>query len=262
MNKKAIITAEFGSSHTTAWEKAILPIENKIMQAFPKYDFERAFLSRKIIKILQSRNGMQVENSVQVLDRLYQSGYEEVFIQPLLVINGIEYEKLLTDVNLYKEKFSSIQVGSPLLTSKDDFNEMTDAMQTVANNMQTDAVIFMGHGSEHPANEAYSRIRSMLIEKQQEQLFIATVEGTPSLEEILPELKTREIKNITLIPFLLVAGDHAQNDMAGEDEDSWKSILTREGFQVESNLTGMGEWEAVQNLFTAHALACKEKNNE
>ena len=260
MVKKAILVAGFGSSYTAAWEKAILPIEEKIKQAFSDYDFERAFLSGKIIKILQSRNGMQVENVLQVLEKLVKGKVDEVIIQPLLVINGIEYEKLLHDMEPYRDQFSRMSIGTPLLNTADDFEAITQAIQTTVADFQTDAVLFMGHGSEHPANEAYAKIKNRLDDNKPNNIYIATIEGSPTLEDIIPQLKQKKISSVTLIPFMLVAGDHASNDMAGDNEDSWKSILEREGFQVEINLTGIGEWTIVQSLLTAHAATCIGNN--
>ena len=138
------------------------------------------------------------------MEQLAKAGYDEVMIQPLLVIKGIEYEKLIHDMEPFREHFSSIRIGTPLLSTADDFKAITQAIETAAAAFQTDVVVFMGHGSEHPANAAYAGIKRQLDKNQSNNIYIATVEGTPTLEDIIPLLKQKQISSVTLTPFMLV----------------------------------------------------------
>jgi Zn-finger protein len=170
------------------------------------------------------------------------------------VIKGWEYEKMLESVNAFAGEFTSLKVGLPLLSSKRDFSETVEAL--MAGILQdydvNTAVVLMGHGTEHAANEAYNRLLSEFNHKGCENVFVGTVEGTPTLEEVMEKAISKAYKKAVLLPLMVVAGDHAQNDLAGDGEDSWKSIFTNAGFEVECVLKGLGEYEKIRDMYVRH----------
>ncbi|MFW5980299.1 MAG: precorrin-4 C(11)-methyltransferase [Bacillota bacterium] len=249
-NKKAILVVSFGTSYKKTREKTIKACENKIAEKFSDYDIKRAFTSEMIIDILKNREGITINNPAEALKELYYNGYQEIIIQPLHLINGSEYHGLLRTVNQYRDYFKEVKIGQALLTDTEDYFEVSSALQKELPDIGEDeAVVFMGHGSKHPANSAYSCLDYVFKDKGLTNYYVGTVEGYPLLENIISRLKENEIEKVHLIPMMLVAGDHAQNDMAGDEEDSWKNILENEGFEVEIYLKGIGEYKDIQDMY-------------
>ena len=260
--KKAILVVSFGTSYHETREKTIEPCENKIKESFEGYDFYRAFTSNMIIKKLRKRDNLIIDNPVEALERLYNEGYEEVVVQSLHLICGEEYNKLKEIVEGYKEKFDRISLGRPLLTYIDDYRETTLAVKQELDKMEIDeAVVFMGHGTEHESHSSYPAIEYMLRDYGI-NAYVGTVEGYPEIEQVIKRLKETNIKTVDLMPFMLVAGDHAINDMASDEEDSWKSILENEGFKVKTHLKGLGENPYIQEKFVNHAIDCMKELQE
>lgn len=257
--KKAILVVSFGTSYHETRRKTIEACENKIKESFEGYDFYRAFTSRMIINKLRKRDNMFIDNPSEALEKLYNDGYKEVVIQSLHIICGEEYNKLKDMVAEYEDKFEKISIGRPLLTYIDDYRETVEAVRKDLDNMDIDeAVVFMGHGTEHESHASYPAIEYMFRDYGI-NAFVGTVEGYPEIEQVIKRLKDNNIKTVDLIPFMLVAGDHAINDMAGEDEDSWKSILEKEGFKVKVHLKGLGENPYIQDQFKNHAIDCMKE---
>ena len=260
--KKAILVVSFGTSYHETREKTIEPCENKIKESFEGYDFYRAFTSNMIIKKLRKRDNLIIDNPVEALERLYNEGYEEVVVQSLHLICGEEYNKLKEIVEGYKEKFDRISLGRPLLTYIDDYRETTLAVKQELDKMEIDeVVVFMGHGTEHESHSSYPAIEYMLRDYGI-NAYVGTVEGYPEIEQVIKRLKETNIKTVDLMPFMLVAGDHAINDMASDEEDSWKSILENEGFKVKTHLKGLGENPYIQEKFVNHAIDCMKELQE
>ena len=213
-------------------------------------------MRKKIIRKLKKRDNIQIENPIEVLDRLYKEGYKEVIVQTLHIICGEEYTKLKEQINKYNNKFDKIVLGRPLLTQINDYKETVQALKLQIPKLENDeAVVFMGHGTEHEAHSAYPALDYML-KQENIKAYVGTVEGYPEIKEVILNLKKDKISKVRLMPFMLVAGDHAINDMAGYDEDSWNTILKDNGFKTEIFLKGLGENEAIQNKFVRHALDC------
>lgn len=169
-------------------------------------------------------------------------------------MSGYEYDDLIAAANTYTDKFDKVSIGAPLLTSDEDFSRLADALieDTKAYSNDETAIVFMGHGTEHDANITYSKLQQTFDSKDVKNYFVGTVEASPTLDDIVSAVKAGGYKKVVLQPLMVVAGDHANNDMAGDEEGSWKTVLTSEGFEVECVLKGLGEIEAVQNIYTDH----------
>jgi len=261
--KKAILVVSFGSTYEETMKRNIESTENKIRSAFPGYDVFRAFTSRMVIRRLAERDGIQVDTEKQALERLQAAGYQEVYVQPLHIVAGEEYDKVKRIVAAYahaKEKaFERIAIGRPLLyymgqeEQPDDYLAVIEAIQTqLAKLDSSEAVVFMGHGGVHPANAAYAVLQMKLEQAGFAHIYVYTVEGFPSFESVLGKLQQRKVRKVKLIPFMLVAGDHANNDMASDEPDSAKSQLLEAGFEVETQLAGLGENTAIQDIYLQH----------
>ena len=260
--KKAILVVSFGTSYHETRKKTIEVCENKIKESFKDYDFYRAFTSGMIINKLKKRDNMFIDNPSEALEKLYNAGYKEVVVQSLHIICGDEYNKLKDMVAQYEDKFDKISIGRPLLTYIDDYRETVEAVKKDLDKMDIDeAVVFMGHGTEHESHSSYPAIEYMFRDYGI-NAFVGTVEGYPELEQVIKKLKNRNIKTVDLLPFMLVAGDHAINDMASDEEDSWKTTLEKEGFNVKVHVKGLGENPYIQEKFKNHALDCMKELQE
>ncbi|RQD74754.1 MAG: precorrin-4 C(11)-methyltransferase [Halanaerobium sp. MSAO_Bac5] len=245
--KKAILVVSFGTSYHQTRKKTIKACENKIAEKFSQYDLKRAFTSQMIIDKLQERDGITVDNPEQALQKLYEEGYQEVIVQPLHIINGSEVHDLIRTVKPFKNNFRKLKWGNALLSKTSDYFDMAEILKAeIKNDQQDQAVVLMGHGSSHAANSDYAALDYVLKERAMENYYVGTVEGYPEIEVVIEQLKKKDYKKVKLAPFMLVAGDHAQNDMAGEDKDSWKNSLEKAGYEVEIHLQGLGEYEGVQ----------------
>jgi len=236
-------------------------VENKISAAFPGYEVRRAFSSRIVIKKLMERDGLQVDTEKQALDKLKSEGFAEVIIQPLHVEPGDEYDKVQRAAEPYiqSKAFSSLKIGRPILyfmgqeERPDDYLIAIQAIQTQIPKQKNDeAIVWMGHGGNNPANAAYAVLQMKMEDAGLSNNFIYTVEAYPNLENVIKKLSRNKIEKVTLMPFMLVAGDHAQNDMAGDEEDSAKTILAKAGFKVDVYLHGLGENPGIQNIYVQH----------
>lgn len=260
--KKAVLVVSFGTSYEETRKKTIEACENKIAEKLEGYDFYRAFTSNMIINKLKKRDNIIIDNPVQALQKLADMGYQEVVVQTLHIICGEEFNKLKDQVKEFESKFERIVLGRPLLTTIDDYRETVEAVrkQLEIINPQ-EAVVFMGHGTNHESHSAYPAIEYMLRDSGLNS-YVGTVEGYPELEQVMKKLKEDKINTVDLLPFMLVAGDHAINDMASDEEDSWKTILESEGFKVNIHLQGLGENPYIQDKFVRHALDCVEELKE
>ncbi len=254
MNNKAILVISFGTTYKDTLKKSIEACENTLAKKFKGYDLKRAFTSHMVIKKLKRVENIDIDTPTLALERIHLEGYKEVIIQPLHIIPGFEYNnKILKSVEPFKLKFNSIRVGEPLLYQNSDYTKLLEALKyqiPIVN--RSEAVLFMGHGTEHHANSCYSTLQSV-IDDQKLPIHIGCVEGYPEIDLILKRLKERNIVKLHLFPLMLVAGDHAQNDLAGDDPDSWKNILEGEGFKTECHMVGLGENSMVHDMFTEKA---------
>ena len=258
--KKAILVVSFGTTYADTRKVTTDAVEKKIQAAFPDYEVRRAFTSRIIIKKLAERDGLQIDTEKQALDKLKAEGYTDVIIQPLHMEAGDEYEKLMKVVSKYEKSFDKISVGRPVLyytgqegEKPDDYSIAIKAIQNQFPKLgKGEAVALMGHGGVNPSNAAYAALQLKIQDAGLKNVFIFTVEGYPTFENLVNELKANKIKKVTLMPLMLVAGDHANEDMAGADKESFKSQLLAAGFQVETYIHGLGENTGVQDIYVQH----------
>lgn len=248
----------FGTSFEEAMP-AITNIEETCKNAFPEYDFYRAFTSGMIIRKLKRTKGVTIYNPEEVMQHLAASGYEEVLCQPTHIINGMEYEKMIRMLTPYKDHIPVIRVGAPLLTEEQDYKEACQIMMEEFSRPlgSEEAFVLMGHGTEHYANSAYCQFENMLRDLGYENTYVGTVEGFPALEYVIGRLRIRGIRKVYLMPLMIVAGDHARNDLAGAEAESWDSILKREGFETEVILKGMGQIDGIAEMFVEHLKKAK-----
>ncbi|MDR1598886.1 MAG: sirohydrochlorin cobaltochelatase [Oscillospiraceae bacterium] len=253
---KVILVVSFGTSYNDSREATIGAIESGMQAAFPDYEVRRAFTSQTIINKLATRDGLTIDNVDEALKRLAADGVEELVIQPTHVMNGFEYEEMLAAVAPYEGEFDSLKIGKPLLTSAEDYLRVVDAIAAELPETDDDtAIVFMGHGTHHYANATYGMLDYVFKDKGYANVFVGTVESYPDVETVLRHVDSYGASKAILLPLMIVAGDHANNDMAGDEEGSWKIEFKGEGYEVECVLKGLGEYAGVQALFAEHAAA-------
>jgi sirohydrochlorin cobaltochelatase len=244
--KKGIIVASFGTSFPNVRKKAIETIENKIKATYSNYEIRRAFTSNMIIKKLKERDNLHIHTPHEAIQAMINDGYECIHVQPLHVIHGFEYEKVQKAVKLAAHNKSvKVTMGLPLLSREEHYDEIIDILNHLTPTKDNHAYLLMGHGTEHHANASYAMLQ-MKFSDNRKDMFIANVEGYPELEHVIPKLRSYD--KVTLMPLMIVAGDHAMNDMAG-DEESFKSELEALGKEVTCVIKGLGELEAIEDIF-------------
>lgn len=259
-NKKAILVVSFGTSYKETREKTIDAIENEIKNSFPDYTIYRAFTSNMIIKKLLKTDNLKIFTVKEALEKLIADNVKELIVQPTHVINGIENDLMVETVLKYKDNFESIKIGNPLLTSTLDYENLVKIIiKEFSHLKEKEALVCMGHGSDHYSNSTYPALDYMFKEKGFKNVFVGTVEGYPKLTEVISGLKELNPSKITLMPLMVVAGDHAINDMSSDEEDSWKSILENKGFKVNFSLKGLGEYEDIRKIYIKHIKEAKLK---
>lgn len=257
MSKKALAVISFGTTYPEA-RRAIAQIENDLRAAFPDYDFYRAFTSGMVIRKIAREEGVTIPNPADLFAQLAADGYEEVLCQSLHVMPGLEYEKMLEQMAPWRTRFARFAVGKPMLYEAGDYRQICESLLNGLPALAADeAYAYMGHGTEHFANATYSQVENMFRFLGAERVYVGTVEGFPDLAYIEKRLARHGVRRVTLAPFMIVAGDHAQNDLAGPEEDSWKSILTAAGYDVTTDLRGLGDRDAVRSLFVSHCRAAQ-----
>lgn len=268
-NKDAILVMSFGTTVKETREKNINATVNAIKALYPDTKVVLAFTSHIIIDRVKANEGLVIPTPEEALAQLKAEGYTRVAMTSLDIIPGIEYDYKKAVFNLHKNDFKKVTFGTPLMYwqgQEDKDDDVADAMKAVATQFpetgKKDAVLIMAHGTPHPANAYYAVMQDKLEALGYENALLFSVEGWPNFENVLEELKERKIKNVTMMPLMMVAGDHAMNDMAGDEEDSFKSMLLKEGFKVDTYLHGLGENSAVQNLFVKKASQAWEALQE
>ncbi|MCG8513277.1 MAG: precorrin-4 C(11)-methyltransferase [Halanaerobiales bacterium] len=258
-DQKAILVVSFGTSYPETRKLTIEACEEEIGRAFPDYELRRAFTSRMIINKLKSRDNMIVDTPGQALQKLKRKGFSTVIVQPLHIIPGHEYHDLLKDVALYRADFTKLLVGKPLLYTEQDYDRLVEALLHQLPVLREDeGIVLAGHGSSHPANASYACLDYVLKGKGQAQVFVANVEGFPEIEQVIDRLIERRIKKVTIVPLMLVAGDHVHHDLVGPAEDSWQTILEEKGFIVRSYLHGLGENSQIRAIYLHKAKEAED----
>jgi sirohydrochlorin cobaltochelatase len=252
--KPVILVVSFGTSYNDSRAKTIGAIEKAVASAYPDYEVRRAFTSQIIINVIAKRDGEKIDNVTEAMERLVKDGVRELIVQPTQIMNGFEYDDAIAEVKPFEPRFASVKYGKPLLSSEEDYKALIAAItaETKSYDDGATAMVFMGHGSEHPANIAYTNLNTELKAEGFTRYLVGTVEAKPDIADVLAGAKALGVKRAVLSPLMIVAGDHANNDMAGDEDDSWKSAFEAAGFSVAVNLQGLGEQQAVRDLFVRH----------
>lgn len=255
----AILVVSFGTSFDDSRDVTIGAIEEDIQKAFPQYEVRRAFTAQIIIDKVKEESDEAIDNVTEALDRAVADGIKNLIVQPTHLMNGLEYNDLIAELEEYKDSFEKISVGDPLLTSDDDFDKVIAAITEATSEQAADeetAIVYMGHGTEADSNKVYAEMQTKLTDAGYSNYYIGTVEATPSLDDVVKALKENgKYKKVVLSPLMVVCGDHANNDMAGDEDDSWKSVLSGEGYEVETLMQGLGQIQAIRDIYVAHTQA-------
>ncbi len=253
MIKRGILIVSFGTSYPDTRAVTIDAIETEIAAAYPGLSLYRAWTSRRIIEKLKNTMGEHIPTVSEALRGMKTDGITDVYIQPTHVINGIENDQMKEDALAVQKDFRSISFGAPLLSSTED---MKAVVRIIAHSFSylnpSEALVLMGHGSEHYANTVYPALDYMFKEMGHPNVHIGTVEAYPELIHVMEILEKNNIKKVHLAPFMIVAGDHANNDMAGDRENSWKSVFEKKGYDVVCHLKGLGEYREIREIFVKH----------
>lgn len=259
--KRAILVVSFGTTYKETREKTLDVIERDLKEAFEGYELRRAYTSPTVVRILRERDKIQVDSLEEALVRLKNDGFRMVLAQATHVIHGFEYDRMRDTLNRYQDVFDCLALGEPLLTSEEDYEEAARILgQELECKRRPDTdLIFMGHGTEHAANSSYARLQEAFFRQGFSDCLVGTVEASPTLENMTALVEGRRSRRVVLTPFLVVAGEHACRDMAGEEGHSWRSRFLRKGYQVECLMKGLGEYKEIRQMYVRHA---KEAENE
>ena len=283
IGENEILVVSFGTSFNDSRVADIKGVEDAIAAANPDWSVRRAFTAQIIINHVQARDDEKIDNMDQALERAVKNGVKNLVVQPTHLMHGAEYDELSEAVEKYKDKFESVKIAEPLLGEVgSDATVVNEDKKAVAEILTEEAVekagydsldaakeegtafVFMGHGTSHTAKISYSQMQSQMTALGYENVFIGTVEGEPedtSCESVIEKVSAAGYKNVILRPLMVVAGDHANNDMAGSDDDSWLSQFKASGKfdKIDTQINGLGEIEGIQKLYVEHTAAAMSK---
>ena len=261
IGENELLVISFGTSFNDSRRLTIGGIEAAIAEALPEFSVRRGFTAQIIIDHVERRDGIHIDNVTEALDRAVANGVKNLVVQPTHLMHGFEYDELVETLGGYADAFEQVVVAEPLLTSEDDFARVGAMMVELTKDYDDGetAIVYMGHGTEHECNKVYAQMQGVLTQMGAENHYIGTVEAEPSLEGVMAAIEGKGYKRVVLRPMMVVAGDHANNDMAGDEDDSWKSILTGKGYEVECILEGLGQKPAIQSLYVDHVKAAVDQ---
>ncbi len=246
---REILVVSFGTTKAETREKNITALENAVRDKYKSA--RRAFTSEMIRKILNNR-GMGIDNTTSALEKMKREGVSEVKIMPTHLLYGNEYDKMLLQIKEFDGVFESVQVSKPLLANSEDCLKVLQAVRKETLKDSDTALILMGHGTDHFVNFVYGAMNFIATENGYNDMYITTVEGQPTFENAVDWIVRKGYKKAILAPLMLVAGDHAENDMAGDEEDSLKTMLESVGVVVECKIKGLCEYEDIKELYLCH----------
>ena len=259
-NKDAILVMTFGTTFADTRAKTIDAVEAAIQKAHPDIPVFEAYTSHIIIDRVKAKEGIQKMTPEEAFSKLKAEGYTRVAVVSLDVIPGMEYSYDSIITKMQMSKFKELSLATPIMYfqgTEGEPDQVVDFLNAVKSQFpvmgKEDATLIMAHGTPHPGNAYYSVIQDRIEKLGMNNVFVYSVEGRPNLDDVIPKLKAKGFKNVTLMPIMMVAGDHANNDMAGDDPDSHKSILTKAGFKVNTYIHGLGENENVRALYIQRA---------
>lgn len=279
IGENELLVVSFGTSFNDSRAKDIKGIEDALAEAYPDWSVRRAFTAQIIINHVQARDGEKIDNMQQALDRAVANGVKNLIVQPTHLMHGAEYDEMKEALDAYADKFESVAIAEPMLGDVgDDATVINEDKAAVAKAVADAAVadagyesmeaaaedgaafVFLGHGTSHTAKVSYSQMQTQMNELGYTNAFIGTVEGEPeetSCEAVIAAVQEAGFKKVIMRPLMVVAGDHANNDMAGSEEDSWKSMFEASGnfVSVDTQIAGLGRIDAIQQLYLAHVQA-------
>ena len=285
IGENELLVVSFGTSFNGSRAADIKGIEDALQAAYPDWSVRRAFTAQIIINHVQARDGEKIDNMQQALDRAVANGVKNLVVQPTHLMHGAEYDEMCEAIDQYKDKFESVAIAEPLLGEVgNDATVINEDKEAVAAAITAEAVktagyedaaaaaadgtafVFMGHGTSHTAKVSYSQMQTTMQTLGYDNVFIGTVEGEPedtACEAVIEKVKEAGYTKVVLRPLMVVAGDHANNDMAGADEDSWLSQFNAAGCfdSVDTQIAGLGEIADVQQLYVAHTKAAIDTLN-
>ena len=283
IGENELLVVSFGTSFNDSRVADIKGIEDALQAAYPDWSVRRAFTAQIIINHIQARDGEKIDNMTQALDRAVANGVKNLVVQPTHLMHGAEYDEMCEAIDAYRDQFESVSIAEPMLGEVgSDATVINADKEAVAKAITAAAVkdagfesldaakdagtafVFMGHGTAHVAKVTYSQMQTQMQNLGYENVFIGTVEGEPeetSAEAVIEAVKAAGYTNVVLRPLMVVAGDHANNDMAGSDDDSWKTVFEAAGFTVDCQIHGLGEIADVQALYVAHTKAAIDALN-
>ena len=258
MNEKALLVVSFGTSHPETRAKTIRAIENDLAAAFPERRLYRAWTSSMLRRKVKSDTGEHIDSVAEALERMAADGIADVLVQPTHLLAGEEHDKLCRELAGGKAAFAHMTAGAPLLAAEEDIAVFADLLPGLCPPLGAgDMMVWMGHGSDALRLPVYQILDELLAKNGHPEHAVGTVEFEPGFDAVLERVRRRRPARAILAPLMVVAGDHAVNDMAGDEPDSWRSRLRAEGVEVTCVLRGLGEYPAVRALYAAHARAAK-----
>ena len=285
IGENELLVVSFGTSYNDSRVNDIKSIEDALQEAYPDWSVRRAFTAQIIINHIQARDGEKIDNMTQALDRAVANGVKNLVVQPTHLMHGAEYDEMCEAIEAYKDQFESVSIAEPMLGEVgSDATVINADKEAVAKAITAEAVktagfdsldaaaedgtafVFMGHGTSHTAKVSYTQMQSQMNALGYKNVFIGTVEGEPeetACENVIEAVKAAGYTKVVLRPLMVVAGDHANNDMAGDDEDSWKSQFEASGEfdSVDCQIAGLGEVADIQQLYVAHTKAAVDSLN-
>ena len=283
IGEKELLVVSFGTSFNDSRVADIKGIEDALQAAYPDWSVRRAFTAQIIINHVQARDGEKIDNMTQALERAVANGVKQLVVQPTHLMHGAEYDEMCAAIDAYRDKFESVSIAEPLLGEVgSDATVINADKEAVAKAITAEALkdggyeslkaakeagvafVFMGHGTAHVAKVSYSQMSTQMQNLGYDNVFIGTVEGEPeetACEAVIESVKAAGYTTVVLRPLMVVAGDHANNDMAGSDADSWKTMFEAAGFTVNCQIAGLGEIADVQALYVAHTKAAIDALN-
>ncbi|MDY3250881.1 MAG: sirohydrochlorin cobaltochelatase [Candidatus Choladocola sp.] len=253
--KNGILAVSFGTSFPDTRKKTLDQVEADLRKQNPQWKIFRAWTSGRIRRKIARRDNLVIPDVRGALEQMRREGITRAVIQPTHVLNGIENEQMLSEIREFRDQFEFFGVGDPLLTSQEDCERV---VRVIAEEIPLDSdevLVLMGHGTSHYSNFVYAALDYLFRDQGYSRMLMGTVEAYPSFETVLKQVRILAPGRVVLSPFMMVAGDHAVNDLAGEDDDSWKSRFEKEGFPVRCVLKGLGEYQGIRDIILDHAQA-------
>ena len=283
IGENELLVVSFGTSYNDSRVNDIKSIEDALQEAYPDWPVRRAFTAQIIINHIQARDGEKIDNMTQALERAVANGVKNLVVQPTHLMHGAEYDEMCAAIDDYRDNFDSVSIAEPLLGEVgSDATVINADKEAVAKAITAAAVeasgfdsleaakeagaafVFLGHGTAHVARVSYSQMSTQMQQLGYENVFIGTVEGEPeetACESVIEEVRAAGYTTVILRPLMVVAGDHANNDMAGSDDDSWKLMFEDAGFTVDCQIAGLGGIADIQALYIAHTQAAIDSLN-